>query len=363
MSLPELKAPKFPDWNQVIYRLYNTGPFKACNMSEECRAHYMSQCKEFEEKYDFPVSGADLIAQSMQLASKKNLALTTVSEEEILEAYAALEKNRNHFTLIGHTTLPEFLKVSQNAKPLLGLSQPYDLNLPRICGIVDDDYDLYHPLDVHHAVRLGLSAIFISTLPGVIIRPFEDFYEISFKVGYKSPERKKTIRRICHLSNQKGGVTGARHLDLWRVDQGQDQNHHVQAKIETKESGPMREVIQSLFFATNCFLLHLSPRDVILANLIASYDTHEYPDKLNEKCSSALRKPGNYYSNASCATMGRNLNRKINSRIWNSTMGKEYKKIVQNKNLIWKYQQLGILNIPPILEQSVWDELEEKWLQ
>jgi hypothetical protein len=357
MTTSTNEPPRFPDWNQVLHHLFATKSFRSCGLDTESLSHYLQQRRVFESKYDFPVSGADLIAQSIELAAIKNLGLTSVSEEEMLQRYKELITPGNHFTLIGNPSQLEFLKVSENAKELLKLDSPYDINLPRICGL-DDTFELYHPEDVQHIVRLGLSAIFITTIKGVVIHPFKDHYQVEFRMGYKDPERFVTATRSCHLSNAEGEQGNTRHMDVWKIDPGHNEFIHVRGKIETREPGPMRDVIQSLFYATNCFLLKLNPRDVVLANLICIFDTHDYPHELNKRCEEACGVGSGYFEAADCATMKRNLLRKVNSRVLNNTKGAEWKESVEKKSFNWKCGQLGILNLPPLLEETIWKEVE-----
>lgn len=357
------KFPEFPDWSAVLHRLYSTDIFKTCGLDTESLSHYLKQRRVFKEKYRFPVSGPDLISQSFDLMAEKNYALSAVSEEEIIEKYNLLNATANQFTLLGNSNEVDFYKISENARDLLNLPSEKEINLHRISGL-DEAFELYHPEDVMHIVRLGLSAIFLTTIKGVRIDPFQDYYQVRFRIGHTAPHRFFTISRTCRLSNQDHEKPGTRHLDVWQVERGHHLFEHVKAYIETKEPGPMQEVVQSLFYATNCYLLHLSPRDVILANLIHDYSENLYSEEFNRKLCETLGQEKEFYSKSQCHSLKSNLLKKVDKRVLfytkevpgSEAMDRQYfTTAALKRNYIHKFGQLGILKVPPLLCKSIWE--------
>lgn len=356
MDEKKIITPRFPSWNEVIHQLFSSKEFKGCGLDQDCLNHYLEQRGKLEDKFVFPLNEPDLITQAFEYSGKRQVALSPISEEEILKKYAEIILESNKFTVIGRSNTMEFQQVSENVVDVLNIDSIQDFSLHRICGL-DDGFELYHPEDVLHTIRFGLVAFMVGSIQGIHINPFQDYFEITFRMGFSNQEREMTIHRRCFISNLDKEEQGTRHLDIWRVEKGHDDFSNVSSKV-VLSNNKMNEILKNLYFITNCLLLRIEPRDVVLAKLICAYDLKQFPVKLNERCTADFGRQENFFSSAVCHNMKGKLVKKITNRIVENTKGVEYKKTIQNKSFNYQCAQLGVLNLPSLLESCIWKEVD-----
>ena len=351
-SSQDPQSPIFPYWYQVIDALYETDLFKECNLDKDSKTHYKSQTKLFKETFVFPLVEPEKMVQNFDKRSKGKIGMSDTSEKEMFKKYSALNARGNQFTLIGDAHQMTFIEMSSNLKDVLNLPSNDEFDLFKLCGM-DEKYELFHPQDVYHIIRLGEAIIQTAGVRGIEWIAFEDTYQIEFRMGYNDPSRFITITRQCQLSDPTAGSSGRRHIDIWKVLKGHDQFSHVKVTLIGGKNSAMMEVARNLFFATNCMLLDLTPRDVILAHLLSNHSIKHFFEKVNAKCSELLGE-NTGYSRQACSDMKSKLMAKINNRIEKNTMGEAYKKEAKQWNFFRKCGQLGILNVPSQLEKSIW---------
>ena len=348
----------FPKWAQVIDQLYTTPPFKECNLGKDSRRHYQSQLKVFKKNFVFPLEDPEKIVEAFKKHSAGTASPPTASEKEMFEKYSSLNAHGNRFTLIGDATKMVYLQISENVKDILKLDSPKDFDLAKLCGF-DPRFNLWNPFDVFHIIRLGEAILQTVCIKGINLNPYEDFYRIEFRIGHMDPERCKTVIRECRLSDPEQQSTGIRHMDVWHIEHNQDQFSHVNTSFISKSNQAMNEVIRNLSFATNCALLDIKPRDVLLANCLCQYSTGLCREKLNETAESHLR-VSEIFGKKSFPTLKRNLKRLINNRIVENTKGAQYKKEVLDWSFYRKCAQLGIINVPEQLSSSMWKTIQAR---
>jgi hypothetical protein len=223
---------------------------------------------------------------------------------------------------------------------------------------MDDMYELYHPEDVIHIIRLGLCALLTISVKGVDVNPFEDSYRVNFRMGFKTPSRFKTVHRVCKLSNKGKDEIGTRHFDVWTIESGHDEFNHVDATMNIVNNQNLRDSIKVLFYITNCILLDITPRDAILANYLNKYGYKNFREKLNEASLSFGASPEDPFDSETASNVKSNLLKKINARIVENTKMREFKAAIQKRSLHFKCGQLGILNMPELLETCIWRRSE-----
>jgi len=349
--------PKFPNWSEVLHKLFHTDTFNEAGLNHNSLSHLMHQLETLEKKYVFPISEPDMMVQSFESSSLRKLSLTDLSEEEILVQYDKEVADTNQFTVLGDAQTMQYLRVHSKVSGLLEVPSPDDLTLARICGM-DDDYELYHPEDVIHTIRFGLVTLLVISTMGMEINPFSDNYEVEFRMGFNSPERFKTVKRNCKLSNKGKDEIGTRHFDVWTIEDGHSEFSNVKATINIRHNQSLRVACKVLFFVTNCILLDITPRDAILANCLNKYGYKYYREQLNELCNSYFRESQEQYDSESTSNMKSNLIKKINARIVENTKTQEFKASVQKRSLHFKCGQLGILQMPAFLEKCIWQGVE-----
>ncbi len=356
-AMPELEltTPKFPDWNETIIHLFKSEIFKSAGLNSESMTHYLNQLKTLKTKYKFPINQPDMMVQSFEMSSQRNMNFSDLAEEEFLNDYKSLKTNSNQFTLVGDAQSMDFIKIDSRVKDILNLPDIKEFNLSRICGL-DNTFELYHPEDVIHTIRLGLCTLLTASVKGIVIDPFLDYYQIEFRMGFKDEDRCYSINRICKLSNLSENK-GTRHADVWTVEKGHSDFEHVKAKLEIKSNPYLKEISKALLFVSNAILLDLKPRDVVVANLLDKYDRSLFQKSLNEQFCESVEEVNLGFTSSECSDIRSNLIKKVDSRIFQNTMEYEKKSLILNRSLNFKCGQLGILQLPSLVEMSIFHEV------
>lgn len=349
--------PTFPNWCEVFEALYISPTFKKAGLDIHSLSHFNNQIKTLQKKYIFPLNEPDMLVQSFESSSERKMSLSDLTEQRVIEQYDNEIIGSNQFTLIGDAQAMEFVRVNPKITSLLNLPSVEEFSLARICGM-DDTYELYHPEDVIHIIRLGFAALLTASVKGMKFDPFLDYYKVDFRMGYQSPERFFTVERNCKLSNKSKNETGTRHFDVWTIEPGHDEFFAVNATIKMHGNKDLALAAKALFFITNCMLLDLTPRDALLAYYLNNFGYKYFRDKMNAECNRFTTYDIGPFDSETASNMKSNLLKKINSRIVVNTKTQKFKASVQQKSLHFKCGQLGILNMPSLLNECIWRRTE-----
>ncbi|MGB6037631.1 MAG: hypothetical protein WBG42_15255, partial [Cryomorphaceae bacterium] len=324
MDATNKSIPTFPNWTDVLNGLFNTDTFQAAGLDRKSLDHFSEQLKSLEKKYVFPLSEPDMTVQSLESSSHRKLSLSELSEKDVLKQYDKQITESNQFTLIGDAQTMNFVRVNPKVIKLLDIPAEDEFSLARICGL-DDRYELYHPEDVIHIIRLGLVALLTASIKGMEFNPFSDYYEVEFRIGYESPDRFKTVKRNCKLSNKAKDEIGTRHFDVWTIESGHDEFVCVNATFNILNNETLRACAKVLFYITNCIVLDITPRDAIFANYLNKYGYKYAREKLNESCRSFTALSSDPFDSKTASNIKSNLIKKIDTRIVENTKTPNFK--------------------------------------
>ncbi len=358
MTKNDFTPPVFPNWRNVIETLFSSDVFRSLGFNRDNLLHYLNQIDRLKAGWNSPLKEPTVIARTLNLSAINKNRNSSITEQELFQKYATLTMRSNEFKVVGNPAILDFENVSENVIELMNLESVRDFSWHRIFG-QDDAYELYHPEDVLHIIRFRLVALLISTIDGVEMNPFEDYFQLTFRTGFNNQERQMIIHRKSFM-NKSTVEFGTKYLDIWSVEKGHDDFDHVISKIVSHDRR-MNVVLKNLYFIANCSILQIQPRDIILAGKICKYDTKEFPTQLNNKCVSALGSNIPYFSNAYCHNMKSKLMKKITNRIVEYTKGRSFKQSIQRKSFSFHCAQLGILNLPDLLEKCIWREVATKY--
>jgi len=349
----------FPNWHEVVDSLFKSDTFKTAGLNSESHLHFINQINALTKIYAITISEPDLMAMAFEASAQSKLGLTSLTDREVIKQYQEQFAEKNQFNIVGDSQSMKFVYLDPKVADLLDLPASEEFTLPRICGL-DETHELFHPEDVIHTIRHGLAILLTISIKGMVLNPFTDYYQIEFRMGFETPERYKTINRICRLSNKRSTENGTRHVDQWTVYQGHNSFRHVQTKLVVLNRSDFNLAISALFYITNCILLDITPRDALFANYLDRYGFKYYRQEINKKCLQNQHLTHSQYTSTEGSNIKSNLLKKIDSRIVENTRKPNYKAAIQKRSLHFKCGQLGILGMSHLIEKHIWERVERK---
>lgn len=346
---------QFPKWRDVIVALFQTEEAKSSGLTASGLKSYIKQFSILGAKYGFPLDEPSLLAVSFEASSGRSFALSEINERTVLPHFDNLKFDPNRFIIQGNTAFMNYEYVDPRVTETLNLNHVSDFTLTKICGL-DDDFELFHPEDVLHKIRLGLAVLLTVSVEGVVVHPLNDYYHITFRMGYEKTARFFTIHRRCFLSDEPDNNPGARHFDVWRAEPGHDDFEHVKAQLVINDRN-LGRVLKALFFITNAQLLNLTPKDVFMCNFFSNYDSKRASEQINESLKAKIFSSSDFYSGPILSNIKSEIHKKLQSAIFMNTKGVHYQESVSKRSFSWKCHQLGLVPLPSLLEQTILENI------
>ena len=331
----------FPDWPAVqnnVFLAYKD----ILKLEDDMRDHFNNQFRKFKAtQEDGKILDPLKSTASFEKTRKNKINHKGQAEDKILDYAKNSPLDRNRFFLVGDSMAPHFIYVDESIQQVLGIS-PSEFTFERICA-KDRSLNLFHPEDVQHIIRLGTLAFLVSSLKGVPINLFEDYYQAEFRILY-DPETglSRQVTRKSYLSEQIASDSGGRrYLDEWHIKAASKNIDPIKTDFHMA-SDDWANFVKILFYIINAKALGFSPEDVRrIAPLI------EYKN-LDDVVKDIKEKSGRVYQNRQLTHYkSRTLTNKVNSLLVEKFTldGYDMRKVI-NRRLEYKCRQLGLYPVP-----------------
>lgn len=343
---------EYPSWEDVVYSLLETPQVRSLNISSKGRNHIFKSLAAIDSIRSL-ITPMEMITLTRAFFNVSDIAPNKVTHQEVMDFENSHPIEKNEFQLLASPKSDTFQEVGARAKELLDLPAAEELNLPRICGF-DTTYELFHPCDVNHIIRIGTAVLMSISVDGLLIHPFSDYYEVKFRIGWSDKQRKKRILRRCQLGQVNTEETESLHFDKWEVTAGHGNFEHVDYRLHAKNQ-ESQDFLASLIFIYNAMMIKTKPRDAILSHFVLN--RQRYYDGYSEYLREAKGVPGDFtYEKQEYLTFKSELMKKLKDRVIRSAVtvdGYDTKSELESRNDDYYIRQLGLNKCPSLVRDLV----------